>query len=1248
MSRYSWEVRTPKPKAAPKLAPRGCEGCPLNCPGIRKVRRLKFVTGRKAMVWGMAPGFDESTHGKELIGRSGKFLWGMAKIFGLSRDDFDVQNVVRCRPTKMILDWHGNKKLVDREPSKVEAHHCSIFTEEALLRNGGKAIVHLVLGQFAAKTLLGKEFRKDHPVFWSQKLQARVICVAHPAYFLRGGDRARLEEFKAGLKAVKEAISGQKTSRFSYIEKQDYTHATRWRDAESMLKEVEDAGLRRVRLSVDVEYGTVQGKRVMLTIGISPKIGSSRVFHIDHPEKPAPKSERDKLVSRIKEIFENKAIRKSFHHGTSDLDALKKLLQIKVGGYDFDTNYSEYLAFSSRRAFGLTEIAHARFPEFAGYKEIIEPYIANGNYADIPKNIMRLYNGADCDISKRIEMTTKSQINPELQRVYKDAGFIVDAMEKRGPLLDYTWYDRLMAVLPSHVDNLRERIRVLAGNPDLNPNSTQKIAIHMYDVLKLPLVVYNKYGLPVRSTGKEALDLLSDSHEFPRLVKEFRRFSKMCTTYLPNYKGSADLHAGELRTQWWLCMPATELVMTDRGYLPVNKVRVNDLVMTHKGRPQKVTSVVDNGIKPILQVTLTNGMVLRTTPNHEYLCSGRWIPADKLKPGKQVTVYGDAEVWAKLTEYPFFSVSSWGRVRNDKTRRILHQKRKSVYGHLTANVTTDEPPIYPPKIVRDARGRIVDVIGSGKPAKWVAVPVSRLVAMAHLPTVRYPEVRHLNGYAWDNTKGNLKWGTRQENASDAAGHGSACKNPLVTQAVINYVRSQKYRRGSDTRLAKQFNVSRETIGDIRLGRCHTVPVVGKVVKFSTSRVVSVVPLIQRRTFGISVETDCSHITGGIVTHNTGTITGRMRSGGGKQGKQQGIINMQNLHGSPLLQNLLVSDAEWRDVLKYVKVFDVPDPKGIQPSVKVARLLKKPDKALDEKYVFMALDYSQAELRMLAHMSKDARLIKQFKSGVDIHSLVVHDLVGWPIQEVLENKEKRTLGKNIHFGVVFGLSENGLVDYAKAKGAKLADQVIIGAYRKYFELYTGVKKFIDRMKKLGDTQGYVETIFGFRRDISKVSEDRGSFWGNQSINSPIQGGAHQLMVMVMAILKHKPKTYNLLASSLIAEIHDAFVWRVKVKDLPAAYLQAKELMEHAVLTYVKDHFKIDYLVPLVSDAVVGFRNGTMTKYKGGPTAEWIRAWAMKNSEVDDTITKELQRLAAASASHPLKRAASRAIMTKVTA
>ena len=158
----------------------GCESCPLDkVPRIRKV--LGEVNGREVFVWGIAPGPDENKEGREFVGKSGELLWYELGLVGIERSRCDVQNVVRCFPTKE----ESRPALKMRDPSEEEIHCCSKFTKAAIEKSQAK--LHIIFGVVAAKALLESEYRKSKKTFQSEKLRAQVLRMWHPSYLVRNG-----------------------------------------------------------------------------------------------------------------------------------------------------------------------------------------------------------------------------------------------------------------------------------------------------------------------------------------------------------------------------------------------------------------------------------------------------------------------------------------------------------------------------------------------------------------------------------------------------------------------------------------------------------------------------------------------------------------------------------------------------------------------------------------------------------------------------------------------------------------------------------------------------------------------------------------------------------------------------------------------------------------------------------------------------------------------------------------------------
>jgi uracil-DNA glycosylase family 4 len=536
-------------KAVKKPKERGCDFCPLNkVRGLKKVKNLDRIQGNKIMVWAQNPGREEDRRGLELVGPAGQLLWHEAKKVGLTRDMCDIQNVVRC----WTVDVGDENVWTPRNPTKEELHCCSIYTEEALVKNSGKARVHLVLGQVAAKALLRGEYRKGQNTFWSERLNAWVVLTYHPSYFLRGGPQSRLKDFREALElAVMKAKVPR--GRFRYIQKQDYARIPA-AGLPELEKEIVAAD---TAIAVDIEDGTdEEGKNVIVYVGFSFSRGRSRGVFLYHSAL-RKKAETLRLkLAFLKRILENKSIKKVLHHGVYDLWKLKKLLGITLRGYVHDTEYSEYLRFSWAKAYGLEAIADRRFRLFAGYKGILEPYIKRDrllNFYKVPLRVIVLYNGCDCDLTKRIQMSNRGKVNAALLRAMMRAAPVLARMEDNGPVFDWQHSEALEAWIPQKLEVLKEKLRTMSGNKNLNPNTPKEISKIVYKKLGLGKHLDEEWKKDHKgSTDKDTMQLLGKFHEFPNVVIQYRKLHKKKTTYMDSYKLSAKMNQGRLRTKWWL------------------------------------------------------------------------------------------------------------------------------------------------------------------------------------------------------------------------------------------------------------------------------------------------------------------------------------------------------------------------------------------------------------------------------------------------------------------------------------------------------------------------------------------------------------------------------------------------------------------------------------------------------------------------------------------------------------------------
>lgn len=196
----------------------------------------------------------------------------------------------------------------------------------------------------------------------------------------------------------------------------------------------------------------------------------------------------------------------------------------------------------------------------------------------------------------------------------------------------------------------------------------------------------------------------------------------------------------------------------------------------------------------------------------------------------------------------------------------------------------------------------------------------------------------------------------------------------------------------------------------------------------------------------------------------------------------------------------------------------------------------------EGCLFMDADYSQIELRILAHMSDDQQLIEAYQMEEDIHRITASKVFHTPFEEVTELQRRNA--KAVNFGIVYGISSFGLsqdLSISKKEAAAYIDQ--------YFETYPGVKKFLDGMVEEAKKQGYVTTLYGRRRPIPELSSSnfmQRSFGERVAMNSPIQGTAADIMKIAMIRVWERLHREG-LQSRLILQVHDELLIETCVEE-----------------------------------------------------------------------------------------------------
>lgn len=191
---------------------------------------------------------------------------------------------------------------------------------------------------------------------------------------------------------------------------------------------------------------------------------------------------------------------------------------------------------------------------------------------------------------------------------------------------------------------------------------------------------------------------------------------------------------------------------------------------------------------------------------------------------------------------------------------------------------------------------------------------------------------------------------------------------------------------------------------------------------------------------------------------------------------------------------------------------------------------------DDDHVLLAADYSQVELRLMAHLSGDPALIEAFRNGEDIHAATAARLFGIPLGEV--SADQRRKAKTANFGIIYGISAFGLKQRIADISLQEARSIIDG----YFKSYPQVREYIERVIGQAQENGYVETIFGRRRYLTDIRSHNANARGlaeRNAVNAPIQGSAADIMKIAMNTV-HRELTARGLRSRVILQVHDELV------------------------------------------------------------------------------------------------------------
>ncbi|HEM3481487.1 TPA: DNA polymerase I [Streptococcus suis] len=246
----------------------------------------------------------------------------------------------------------------------------------------------------------------------------------------------------------------------------------------------------------------------------------------------------------------------------------------------------------------------------------------------------------------------------------------------------------------------------------------------------------------------------------------------------------------------------------------------------------------------------------------------------------------------------------------------------------------------------------------------------------------------------------------------------------------------------------------------------------------------------------------------------------------------------------------------------------PNLQNIPVRLEQGRLIRKAFVPSLENSVLLASDYSQIELRVLAHISQDKHLIEAFQQGADIHTSTAMRVFGIEKAEDVTPNDRRN-AKAVNFGVVYGISDFGL-----SNNLGITRKEAKAYIDTYFERFPGIKNYMETIVREARDKGYVETIYKRRRELPDINSRNfnvRNFAERTAINSPIQGSAADILKVAMINLD-KALTEAGLATRMLLQVHDEIVLEVPVAELETVKAMVKETMEAA----------ISLSVPLIAD------------------------------------------------------------------
>jgi DNA polymerase-1 len=807
---------------------------------------------------------------------------------------------------------------------------------------------------------------------------------------------------------------------------------------------------------------------------------------------------------------------------------------------------------------------------------------------------------------------------------------VLAAMERHGIRVDPDRLVEFSKELERDLDRLTREIHALAGE-EFNLGSPKQLATILFEKLKLPALRRTKTGY---STDADVLAELALGHPLPAKIIEHRTLAKLKSTYADALPELINPRTGRIHTSFnqlvaatgrLSCLPAGALVATRRGLIGIEEVRPGDMVRTARG-PRRVLAHQMTGVKEVVALRLSSGMIFRCSPDHKLRSRGQWRQAATLRPGDPVYMsfrdglFGTtvafrsrraaayqtrktprlpAEWSVELAELVGYTMADGHMARsnyNGKSAKLIlafgwqdnelidHFKRVvvSLFGKIPTHRVTRTCPVLEVSGV-DICGLLED-LGAGGRSKVIQVPPGLFCAPRPIvagflrayfegdgsATSRTLQVRSVSRDMLEGVHHLLSLfgipSVISEGSLDADGHA-----PRHTLFVVGDRSKRRFRDNLGFMTARKKHLLDETVeaqslksnaecltlaspDEIRavrttLYRAHwrqmgTAPQALYVFSHKFARGRTTCTLARAEQI---VEAVCSE---GEAPPD---FLAEAVAGQYYEVKVGSVWREPNV---PMF-DICVDGAEYIADGVVVHNSAAPNLQNIPVRTELGRRIRAAF-VPEAGWRFVAVDYSQIELRILAHACGEESLVEAFQAGEDIHRRTASEVFG--VEPAAVTPEQRDIAKTTNFSVIYGVTAFGL-----SRGLSISSKEAQEYLDRFFARHPRLKAYLQATVASGREHGYVSTLLGRRRylpELRSTNPSLRSFGERMATNAPIQGTAADLIKIAMVRMARALEERG-LRSRMLLQVHDELLFEAPEAEVAALQDLARAVMESAL-------------------------------------------------------------------------------------